>query len=263
MKELFEQAQNDPELQITPEAFEAWIKEQQSDDMQNHYLENKTPQMLTDEVRNVINAMECIPFETKMEYIERLQGWRFVEDLRDFQRGRYIRHIHKTTGKITKLMVSLDIKFTKNGTTIMSRFMRGGPIAIQYSFDNYYTFQKIIAEEHLILMANEHMGSTLLSETNIQTPVVPEAIVPEAIVPEAIVPEAVVPETVVPEIIQTPVVPETVVPEIIKVPPPTEKNTEEDTEEDTEYITETITQPYPQENTPTLSMQMFNGFHFV
>ena len=255
MKELFEQAQNDPELQITPEAFEAWIKEQQSDDMQNHYLENKTPQMLADEVRNVIHAMECIPFETKMEYIERLQGWRFVEDLRDFQRGRYIRHIHKTTGKITKLMVSLDVKFTKNGTTIMSRFMRGGPIAIQYSFDNYYTFQKIIAEEHLILMANEHMGSSLLSETNIQTPVVPEAVVPEAVVPDAVVPEAIVPEAIVPEIIQTPVVPDTVVPEIIKVPSPTE--------EDTEYITETITQPYPQENTPTLSMQMFNGFHFV
>lgn len=258
MKELFEQAQNDPELQITPEAFEAWIKEQQSDDMQNHYLENKTPQMLADEVRNVIHAMECIPFETKMEYIERLQGWRFVEDLRDFQRGRYIRHIHKTTGKITKLMVSLDIKFTKNGTTIMSRFMRGGPIAIQYSFDNYYTFQKIIAEEHLILMANEHMGSTLLSETNIQTPDVPETVAPE-IIQTPVVPETLVTETVVTET----VVPETVVPEIINVLSPTEKNTEEDNEEDNEYITETITQPYPQENTPTLSMQMFNGFHFV
>jgi hypothetical protein len=159
-------------------------------------------------------------------------------------------------------MVSLDVKFTKNGTTIMSRFMRGGPIAIQYSFDNYYTFQKIIAEEHLILMTNEHMDSTLFSETNLPASVVPASVVPEIIqtpvVPE-IIQTPVVPETVVPEIIQTPVVPETVVPEIIKVP----SQTEEDTEEDTEYITETITQPYPQENATTLPMQMFDRFHFI
>ena len=159
LDDVIEQVKNDPEMQITPEYLENWFKEHNIEDSY-HYLVNKTQQILQDENSDIIKTLTCIPFETRKNYIARLDGWRFVDDLRDFQRGKHVRFIHKKTGKMTNPMIGLDLKFNKNGTTIMARYMNGGPIAIQHSFDDNYVFQKITAEEYMVLLANQYTQTT-------------------------------------------------------------------------------------------------------
>jgi len=155
LDDVIEQVKNDPDMQITPEYLENWFKEHNIEDSY-HYLVNKTLQILQNENEEIIKTLTCIPFETRKNYIARVDGWRFVDDLRDFQRGKHVRFIHKKTGKMTNAMIGLDLKFNKNGTTIMARYMNGGPIAIQHSFDDHYVFQKITAEEYMVLLANQY-----------------------------------------------------------------------------------------------------------
>lgn len=163
LEEIFQQAKQDPELQITPEYLEAWIKENNFED-NYHYLDNKTFELLQHENHETIHTLQCIPFETRKDYVVRLQGWRVIDDLRDFRRGQYVRFINKRTGKMTKVMIGLDVKFTKNGTNMLTRYMNGGPVALQYKMDDNHAFQKITAEEYMVLLANKY------TQTQSQTP---------------------------------------------------------------------------------------------
>lgn len=155
LEDILEQAKRDPELQVTPEYLKNWMEEYKIED-HCHYLLGKTTNDIQQENENAITSLECIDFETKKLYINRLKGWRFVEDLRDFQRGKHIRFIHKKKGKMTGVMIGLDLKFNTNGTTVMAKYMIGGPTAVQHNFDDNLVFQKIGAEEYMVLLANQH-----------------------------------------------------------------------------------------------------------
>ena len=159
LEDILEQARQDPELQITPEYLQNWMEENDIED-HCHYLVDKTTNDVQQENDTIVKSLECINFETKKQYIDRLKGWRFVEDLRDFQRGKHVRFIHKKKGKMTNPMIGLDLKFNKNGTTVMARYMNGGPIAIQHNFDDHFVFQKITAEEYMVLLANQYTQTT-------------------------------------------------------------------------------------------------------
>ena len=154
-EDLLEQAKNDPYLQITPEYLETWLQENSIDDDYN-YLENKTLSIIREEMKESMNNLCCVSFATREDYKTRLEGWRKIEDMRDFKRGKHIRFIHKMTGKMTNAMIALDLKFNKTGTTVMSRYINGGPIALQHSFDNNFIYQKITPEEYMVLLANQY-----------------------------------------------------------------------------------------------------------
>ena len=154
-EDLLEQAKNDPDIQITREQLEDWLQENSIDD-DYHYLEDKTLNIIQEEVKESLTQLCCVPFATRQDYNTRLEGWRKIEDMRDFQRGKHIRFIHKMTGKMTNVMIALDLKFNKTGTTVMSRYINGGPIALQHSFDNNLIYQKITPEEYMVLLANQY-----------------------------------------------------------------------------------------------------------
>lgn len=165
LEDILDQAKQDPELQITPEFLKNWIEEHTFEDS-CHYLVDKTTNSVQQENESMVKSLQCINFETKKQYADRLKGWRFVEDLRDFQRGKHVRFIHKKTGKMTNPMIGLDLKFNKNGTTVMARYMNGGPIAIQHNFDDNFVFQKITAEEYMVLLANQYTQTNTTSPPN-------------------------------------------------------------------------------------------------
>lgn len=159
LEDILEQVSNDPSVQFSKNDFEAWFKEN-NDSEQYHYLQDKTTNLILDDVKKVINTISLI-FDSSEDYINKLHGWRYVEDLRDFQRGKHVRCIHKTTGTITNPMIGLDLKFTQNGTNLVCRFINGGPRVINYKYDDYFIFQKISPEEYMVLLANQFMKDQL------------------------------------------------------------------------------------------------------
>jgi len=153
--DLLEQAQNDPSVQFTREQLEEWIQGEEFQD-KYHYLEDKTLPQLAEDTRASVYGLECIPLGVKKDYVERLQGWRYLDDLRDFQKGKYIRWISKKTGKLSYSAIGLNLKFTNRGTNVQCRFTRGGPRVLEITFDGQLMYQKISPEEYMVLMANQY-----------------------------------------------------------------------------------------------------------
>lgn len=150
-QEIFEQIQDDPDTKINPEWVESWIQSIGNKEEEYHYLENKTLDMVNKEKEEVIS---CLVNIDKEKWIKSLSMYRYVEDLQALRLGhhvRWVRERHLGVFSLTNGGIFVRIKFTDSGTYVVcknyGKFM-------QYKMDECYTFQKISAEEWLILMAN-------------------------------------------------------------------------------------------------------------
>ena len=109
---------------------------------------------ISQEIFESINNLG-ITKEKQTEICEKLLEYRYVDELFELHRGKYVRWIRKTNPEIlTNGGIVVDVKFLDNGINILvknssiSRF-------IQYKFDDCLSFQKLSQEEQLILMAYE------------------------------------------------------------------------------------------------------------
>ena len=84
----------------------------------------------------------------KPEYYIKLVGYKFIDEIYELQRGKYIRWINNN-GKMNNGGIVMDIKFLDNGIHILCRNNRSH--FSQYKFDNCLTFQKMTDEEQIIL----------------------------------------------------------------------------------------------------------------
>lgn len=113
-------------------------------DNQTDYL---TGQTLTTISASIFDALrdKCVePFGI----CSKLKEYRLVDEIYQLHRGKYVRWLRD--GSLSSGGIVLDIKFLDNGIHVlcknnMSRF-------IQYRFDEVVTFQKLSAEEMLVLM---------------------------------------------------------------------------------------------------------------
>ena len=119
-----------------------------------HYLENHTLSTITDSIIRVLNS-EHIPNRSNL--LEKLNDYRYVNDVCDVFRGRHIRWIRIATHEnevvkrtLTNGGIVTDIKFLDNGTHIQCKNARNQ--FIQFKFDDCLLFQKLTAEECLFLM---------------------------------------------------------------------------------------------------------------
>ena len=82
-----------------------------------------------------------------------LANYRFVDEIKDLHLGKHIRWIRiDSDSKLTNGGIVIKLSFLAKGTYI---YCKNGRTIMQYNFDDCYTFQKLSAEEHLILMAND------------------------------------------------------------------------------------------------------------
>jgi hypothetical protein len=85
---------------------------------------------------------------------DKLAEYRYVEEIFEIQKGKYIRTMDIETGKMALGGIVMDIKFTDNGTYILcknkNRFF-------QIHFDKYLFFQKLSMDEQLYLMACDYI----------------------------------------------------------------------------------------------------------
>jgi hypothetical protein len=74
-----------------------------------HYLERKTFNILSNEIENILNR-HAIPLNP---FIEKLDGYRYVDEIHELFRGKYIRwiRIKNKTPSLTNGAMVMDIKF--------------------------------------------------------------------------------------------------------------------------------------------------------
>lgn len=150
VNEIFEQAIKDPSL-LSSININQLINSIEDD--KNNYLENKTTKMINEEIFNAIMKVE-IPTETKREYCDKLIGYRYVDELHELHKGKNVRWIQESTGKLTNGGIVMNIKFGNKGTVIVC--LNSARRFVQYRFDDCITFQKMNETEQLIVMAYEY-----------------------------------------------------------------------------------------------------------
>lgn len=120
----------------------------------NESLENKT---LDDILQEIIDVFKECGLENKKikEFCESLTGYRYIDNLYDIHRGKYIRWINKSSlTKITNGGIVMDTKIMDEGTQILCKTPANR--FFQIKFDNNIIFQKLTTGEQLVLYAYEH-----------------------------------------------------------------------------------------------------------
>jgi hypothetical protein len=153
--EIFENAIKDPDL-LSPLDVDKLLEKLENE--KNDYLANKTIKSIVEEVYDVINEFD-IPKEQKLSYCQRLSEFRFVSNINELHKGKYIQYIRVANfkegkEKEVKLMnggIVVNILFTDYGTRIVLRTSNGKYYKLR--FDDIYIFQKMRMNEQIILLA--------------------------------------------------------------------------------------------------------------
>jgi hypothetical protein len=151
INKIFEDAMKDPTLLSTID-INKLLESLEND--KNDYLENKTIKKMTKEIYDTINKLD-IDKEKKINYCQKLNEYRLVNDICDLHKGKHIKWIKLLNNQLIGGGIVVNIKFMDNGTHVlvknqMNRF-------IQIKMDDCIIFQKMILQEQLILMAYEYL----------------------------------------------------------------------------------------------------------
>lgn len=145
MEKIIKQVRKDSSLP-SREQLEEWVKEiAESSSTLPHYLDGKTFMVLRDEIENILKFNKIEP----REFMEKLDGYRYVDEIHELFRGKYIRWIRKKTHKITNGGMLMDIKFLEEGVQILCR--NSANRFIQFKLDDCLVFQKLTDEEWMLL----------------------------------------------------------------------------------------------------------------
>jgi len=156
VNEIFKNAMKDPLLFSTID-IENLLDS--IEDTNNDYLENKTTESVTKEIFHVIRELKTTK-EKQRELCEKLIGYRYVDEIHELHKGKYIRWIRipLKPGDIPTLTnggLVVNVKFMDNGTHVVCK--NAANRFIQYKYDDCLTFQKLSSEEQLLLLAYEHL----------------------------------------------------------------------------------------------------------
>jgi len=153
INEIFENAMKDPSLFSTLDINKLL---ESVENEKNDYLENKSMKTITNEIYEKINEFQ-ISQKNKIDFCNKLVGYRLVDDVHELHKGKHIRWIREnsTNIKLTNGGMVMDIKFLDNGTQILC--MSSGNRFIQFKYDECIIFQRMTMEEQLIIMAYDYL----------------------------------------------------------------------------------------------------------
>jgi len=121
-------------------------------------IENKT---LNDIIDINIEILKTHNFDNKTieTYCNKLAGYKYIDNLYQLNKGKYIRWINKNN-KLTNGAIILDIMFLDNGTNIVCK--NTNHKYLQLKFDDCIIFQKLSDQEQMILMAYECLQKKIM-----------------------------------------------------------------------------------------------------
>lgn len=116
-------------------------------------LENKS---LNDIVETNIQVLKSLSLsKSDLDVIQdKLAGYKYIDNLYQLQKGRYIRWINKNN-KLTNGAIVADILFVDNGIHIMCK--NSYHKCFKLKFDDCTIFQKLTPDEEIILLAYEYV----------------------------------------------------------------------------------------------------------
>lgn len=159
-QEIWDNAQKE-NSNISPEELEDWIKEI-GDSAENKYkhIENKSLNDIRTEIQTILcSHYRSSEYETFEKYVEKLKDYRLVNGLEELHVGKHVRWINifrnktKDTPKLYTggIVVNINKKENDEKTTITCK---NNHLFVKYKFESCYTFQKLSAEEYIVLLAN-------------------------------------------------------------------------------------------------------------
>jgi hypothetical protein len=130
------------------------------DNDNNETIMNLTTQKILEMNLNILKELH-LPKETTLNYLKKLKGYRYVDELNDLRHGAFIRWIPITDPNYLPLHhcgMVCDIKITDNGIIVTCKnFMHR-----HYTFkmDECLIFQKLTSQEQVIIYALDHLEKT-------------------------------------------------------------------------------------------------------
>lgn len=150
-REIIEKTRKDLDLK---EEIDTWIEEiKNSASELPHYLDKKTFNILSGEIKDILLENDISP----NPFIEKLDGYRYVEEINELFRGKFIRwiRIDTKTPKLTNGAMVMEIKFLDDGIQVLCR--NGANRFIQFKWDECLVFQKLTDEEWMLLSVKSHI----------------------------------------------------------------------------------------------------------
>ena len=139
-------------LEIDTNEFQEWMDKLVDQTDKYDYLEGVTSDMLQKEIYDLLDTLDIDP-ETKEQHKQALKTYRLVKHISDFHVNGSVRRMDRGPPyKLYKCAPCTGIIFSGKNTLVKVRVRR---IVYNYSMDRYYTFQKLSAEESMIVYVND------------------------------------------------------------------------------------------------------------
>jgi len=130
------------------------------DNKQNEMLLSLSSKKIKELNLKIINEL-YLPKKTALDYMQRLEDYRYVDEINDLKYGSYIRWINITDHKVLKLTKGAtvcDIKISDNGTFITCKNSYGNS-HFNIKMDSCLIFQKMTNEENVILSVVNYLDT--------------------------------------------------------------------------------------------------------
>ena len=152
--EILRQAREDPDLLSKIDVNELMT----SLETVNPFFENKTLANISEMIFSVISELPGLSTEQQQKMCNVLIEYYYVEQIYQFQKGRYIRWLRKSDIQLPKLTnggIVMEVIFReKGGTYILC--MTNQRRLCQLRFDDCHFFQKLTDEEELVLAVTSY-----------------------------------------------------------------------------------------------------------
>lgn len=128
------------------------------DDEKNESIINLTTKKIKEMNLNILKELQ-LPRDLTLNYIKKLNGYRYVDELNDMKYGAFIKWIPIENPNYLPLNaggIICDIKITDNGVMIVCKnFMHKH---FQIKMDECLIFQKLSSQELILLSALDHLS---------------------------------------------------------------------------------------------------------
>ena len=130
------------------------------ENQENESLMNLTTTKIKEMNLNIIKELQ-LPREMTMSYMKKINGYRYVDELKDIKYGSFIKWIPITDPNYLPLNTGgmiCDIKVTNTGVVLVCKnFMHKH---YQIKLDECLLFQKLSNQELVLLSALDHLASS-------------------------------------------------------------------------------------------------------
>jgi len=128
------------------------------DNEENGKLMNMTNKKIKEMNLEILKELH-LPRETLIDYMKKLNGYMYIEEMNDFKHGSYIRWINIRDPEnlyLTQGGILREIKIGEKGASLVCKNFSGKHF--QIPMDENLIFQKLSGQEQVLLSALDHLA---------------------------------------------------------------------------------------------------------